>query len=129
MEKIMDSEKLQKLANLAIVRQHAAAVTASTNFNRKFIADMGKALGVLDNEFAALLNEVVKSVGGTSDDDAKTIAQRLAEEKAKLNNKVNLEAQSPLNLDGTVKEEALENIAVKSETRPAIKTTRAKKDK
>lgn len=120
----MDSEKLQKLANLATIRQHAAAVTASTNFDRKLIADMGKSLGVLDREFHSLLNEVVKEVTGTSDDDAKTISQRLAEEKAKLNKK------SETAVEGSgVGTMADEPVVVKSETRPSIKTARAKKDK
>lgn len=112
----MDSDKLQKLANLAIVRQHAAAVTASTNFPRKYINDVSKTLGALDTEF---INTLISLVGDVSAEDTQTIAQRLAEEKAKL------KAKS----DPAVSEPGVESQVVKSEVRPTIKTARAKKDK
>lgn len=114
----MDSDKLQKLANLATVRQHAAAVTASTNFPRKYINDVSKTLGALDAEF---INELISLVKDVSSEDTATISQRLAEEKAKLKTK------------SEPKEEILTGLTpsetVKSENRPTIKTARAKKDK
>lgn len=109
----MDSDKLQKLANLVIVRQHAATITNSTNFQRKFINEVNNCLSKLDSEFVSLLLETVKTSVSTDEKDALTISQRLAEEKAKLNAAKNT----------NVKEEP-----VKTESRPTIKTTRSKKN-
>jgi len=113
----MDSEKLQKLANLAVVRQHAASVINSTNFNRKYINKVNSTLIALDNEFLEIL---IEAVGDTGAEDATTISKRLAEEKAKLKEKL-------------VPKEELKDLSssetVKSESRPTIKTARAKKEK
>jgi len=126
MEKIMDSEKLQKLANLAIVRQHAASVTSSTNFNRKYINKVNSTLTALDNEFFETL---VEAVGESSVEDTMTISKRLAEEKAKLKNK-DLLVETAKEVVGTVtihNEVAEDNIETKSETRPSIKTAKSLK--
>ena len=114
----MDSDKLQKLANLAIVRQHAAAVTASTNFPRKYINNVNSALGTLDSEFFQTL---IEAVGDIAAEDAVTISKRLIEEKAKL--KAQAEYKGDLSLESAPLE------TVKSENRPTIKTARAKKEK
>jgi hypothetical protein len=121
----MDSDKLQKLANLAIVRQHAAAVTASTNFNRKYINKVNVTLSTLDNEFFETLIDAVGEVGAQ---DTATISQRLAEEKAKLKNKGLQELAKSANDVVTVPDDVVESL-VKSESRPSIKTSRVKKDK
>lgn len=113
----MDSEKLQKLANLAIVRQHAAAVTASTSFNRKYISDVNKSLGALDMEFIKTLAE---TVGDSVAEDTATISKRLAEEKAKLKAKAEPVTDKP-EIEATTE-------SVKSTTRPSIKTARVKKE-
>ncbi len=122
----MDSEKLQKLANLAIVRQHAASVTSSTNFNRKYINKVNSTLTALDNEFFETL---VEAVGESSVEDTMTISKRLAEEKAKLKNK-DLLVETAKEVVGTVtihNEVAEDNIETKSETRPSIKTAKSLK--
>lgn len=113
----MDSDKLQKLANLATVRQHAAAVTSSTNFPRKYINNVSNALGALDNEFIGLLVELVKN---SNAEDTATISKRLAEEKAKLKSKTEYKEDLPPITESEIRQ---------SETRPTIKTARVKKDK
>lgn len=124
MEIIMDSEQLQKLANLATIRQHAAAVTSSTNFPRKYINDVNKTLGILDSEFIKLLVEAVKTSDNFDPKDALTISQRLAEEKAKLK----IKADSANEVVGTVPNKLAEEL-VKESVRPTIKTARGPKKK
>jgi len=115
----MDSEKLQKLANLAIVRQHAAGVTASTNFQKAYINKVNNCLSALDAEF---VKELTDLVGDVSKQDNATISQRLAEEKAKLNKPVQKEVVNTSALDETVLVDL--EVSNKSETRPSIKTSK-----
>ena len=77
----MDSDKLQKLANLAVVRQHAAAVSAVGSFPRKLCNKVNATLNALDNEFVNLL---IDTVGDAALEDTVTLSKRIAEEKAKL---------------------------------------------